>query len=98
MAHLVERSHRFLWVPVFALALGIMSCGSGGSSSNTVGNPALQRPGACVCYDGSFNFRSCSVKPDYQTCLSEVTTCNPTFYTNTDCSYWCPESPQGCVR
>ena len=77
-------------------ALGFLGCGTPGDPSDTGGNPALQYPGACVCFDGSGYFRSCVVTANYQTCLSTVTTCNPFFYTNFDCSHWCPSSPLVC--
>ena len=79
------------------LAGGILAwfagCGSGSSGTNT---GSQSRPGACVCFDGSLNFRSCVVTADLQTCRRTVTTCNPFFYTNSDCSHWCPSTPQAC--
>jgi hypothetical protein len=84
---------------VLALLCGILGwcvgCGSDGGASGTDSDVWL-RPGACVCYDGTFNFRSCVVTADLQTCRQTVTTCNPFFFTNTDCSRWCPWSPQEC--
>jgi hypothetical protein len=86
----------FLGILVIAFALAIPGCGSGTDSSDTGSNPALQNPGACVCYDGYFNVHSCVVTTNYQTCRSTVTTCNPFFYANSDYSHWCPSTSQGC--
>ncbi len=77
---------------VLALSAG---CGQSGSSTGPIAE-SQSLPGACVCFDGSMNFRSCVVTKDLQTCRQTVTTCNPFFYTNSDCSQWCPSSPQRC--
>ena len=59
------------------LAGGILAwfagCGSGSSGTDA---GSRERPGACVCFDGSLNFRSCVVTADLQTCRRTVTTCD----------------------
>ena len=97
MAAYVPRTQGAVLALSCALAVWCVNCNSGGDGSSGVpGSDPFQRPGGCICYDGGGNFRSCVVTADYQTCLDMVTTCNPFFYTNGDCSHWCPTSPQHC--
>ncbi len=74
-----------------------LGCGAGESGPTTETGPGPESfPGACVCYDGALSFRSCVVTADLATCRSTVTACNPFFFTNSDCTRWCPSSPQHC--
>jgi hypothetical protein len=85
-------------VVLVVAALGwSLGCGAGESGPITDPGPGPEAyPGACVCYDGSFSFRSCVVTENLAACRSAVTTCNPFFFTNADCTRWCPSSPQHC--
>jgi len=86
---------RMQFVLICGILIGLAGCGSDSGSSGAM-SASQSLPGACVCYDGSFNFRSCVVTANLLACRQTVTTCNPFFYTNSDCSQWCPSSPQGC--
>ena len=92
---------RTVWMAV-ALAGAALGCslGCGSSDSAPTSQPGPETyPGACVCYASfvfDLSFRSCVVTADLATCRSTVTTCNPVFYTNSDCTYWCAWSPQQC--
>jgi hypothetical protein len=83
----------------FAILIGLLlglgnACGSGESAGGA--DDPTDRPGACVCYSGSWQFRSCFLADDLDTCRRLVTDCNPFWYTNGDCSFWCPGSPEHC--
>ncbi|MBI4826537.1 MAG: hypothetical protein HY807_08995 [Nitrospirae bacterium] len=87
------------WVAIILVCviLGWLSgCGSGGGESSGTVSGSESYPGACVCYFGSGTFDSCIVTADLATCRQTVTTCNPFFYTNSDCSAWCPATPEVC--
>jgi hypothetical protein len=90
------RAEVSLQVKVAVCALAFMGCMTGGDSSGSGSNPILQYPGACTCERVSGGVYYCVVTADYATCRSLDLNCNPFFYTNTDCSRWCPGSPQGC--